>query len=211
MVDTQRLIKKYSNRRLYDTKASSYVTLADLKHLIYEGDDFRVVDAQSGEDLTRCVLLQIIVEEEGAGTPMFSRDVLMSFIRLYGSAKQARMSAYLQQSIRAFLQSEETSPAAAHAAPQQLPMPAPDATPEEWASFIQAQAPAVQELIHAYMEHNKHLLEQMQQQFEAQNRSFFERLQGAGVVPARTSNEEAPAVAEAVPGAAPISVPDVPR
>src|SRR6202142_4031536 len=81
-----RLIKKYPNRRLYDTKTSSYITLTDVKELVVKLEQFQVIDAKSGEDLTRGILLQIILEEEAGGAPMFSSDVLTQFIRFYGSA-----------------------------------------------------------------------------------------------------------------------------
>ena len=67
-----RIIKKYPNRRLYDTANSGYITLADVKQMVLEHIDFQVIDAKSGDDLTRSILLQIILEEESAGVPMFS-------------------------------------------------------------------------------------------------------------------------------------------
>src|SRR3982750_3505288 len=81
-----RLIKKYPNRRLYDTKTSSYITLADVKVMVHKQEEFQVVDAKSGEDLTRSILLQIILEEESTGgLPMFSSDLLSQLIRFYGN------------------------------------------------------------------------------------------------------------------------------
>ena len=81
MADQIRLIKKYPNRRLYDTQTSSYITLADVKELVLEHGSFQVVDAKSGEDLTRNILLQIILEEEAGGAPMFTSDLLSQMIR----------------------------------------------------------------------------------------------------------------------------------
>jgi polyhydroxyalkanoate synthesis repressor PhaR len=81
MADSVRLIKKYPNRRLYDTQTSSYITLADVKELVLKHEEFQVIDAKSNEDLTRPILLQIILEEESTGAPMFSHDVLTQFIR----------------------------------------------------------------------------------------------------------------------------------
>jgi len=76
-METQtRLIKKYPNRRLYDTKTSSYITLADVKQMVLKQEDFQVLDAKSGEELTRQILLQIILDEESGGMPMFSSDLL---------------------------------------------------------------------------------------------------------------------------------------
>src|SRR5690242_17982890 len=98
-----RLIKKYPNRRLYDTKTSSYITLADVKVMVHKQEEFQVVDAKSGEDLTRSILLQIILEEESTGgLPMFSSDLLSQLIRFYGNAMQGVMGTYLEKNIRAF-------------------------------------------------------------------------------------------------------------
>ena len=96
----QRVIKKYPNRRLYDTKTSSYVTLTEIKHLVMEGQSFVVRDAKSGEDLTRSLLLQIILEEESAGVPMFTEAVLSNIIRFYGHAMQGHMGAYLESNLQ---------------------------------------------------------------------------------------------------------------
>ena len=95
MTDSLRLIKKYPNRRLYDTKTSSYITLADVKELVLKQETFQVVDAKSGDDLTRPILLQIILEEEAGGVPMFSSEVLSQLIRFYGNAMQGMMGSYL--------------------------------------------------------------------------------------------------------------------
>ena len=92
---TERLIKKYPNRRLYDTQTSSYITLTDVKQLVLDADEFTVVDAKTSEDLTRSILLQIILEEEANGAPMFSSAVLAQIIRYYGHAMQGMMGSYL--------------------------------------------------------------------------------------------------------------------
>src|SRR5438105_15488129 len=97
-----RLIKKYPNRRLYDTKTSSYITLADVKQMVLKQEEFQVVDAKSGDDLTRQILLQIILEQESAGAPMLSSDLLSQLIRSYGNALQGMMRGYLDRNIRAF-------------------------------------------------------------------------------------------------------------
>ena len=90
-----RIIKKYPNRRLYDTANSGYITLADVKQMVLEFIDFQVIDAKSGDDLTRGILLQIILEEESAGMPMFSSEMLSQMIRFYGNALQGIMGAAL--------------------------------------------------------------------------------------------------------------------
>src|SRR3954468_22971934 len=103
MSENTRLIKKYPNRRLYDTATSSYITLADVKKLVLEQIPFRVVDAKSSEDLTRSILLQIILDEEGAGAPMFTSDMLSQIIRFYGNAMQGMMGSYLEKNIHTFI------------------------------------------------------------------------------------------------------------
>lgn len=96
------LIKKYSNRRLYDTATSSHITLEGIRKLIVEGTDVRIVDDTSGEDITRSLLLQIIADQEQGGRPMLSADFLMRVIRLYGNPMQEMMGAYLAKSFDAF-------------------------------------------------------------------------------------------------------------
>ena len=103
MSDSPRLIKKYPNRRLYDTANSGYITLADVKQMVLENIDFQVVDAKTGDDLTRAILLQIILEEEAGGMPMFSSEMLAQMIRFYGSAQQTIMAEYIEQNVKAFL------------------------------------------------------------------------------------------------------------
>src|SRR5215207_11086867 len=87
----QRVIKKYPNRRLYDTDTSTYITLAEVKQLVMDSEPFVVRDAKSNEDLTRSILLQIILEEEAGGAPMFTSGVLSQIIRYYGHAMQGMM------------------------------------------------------------------------------------------------------------------------
>ena len=99
-----RLIKKYPNRRLYDTQTSTYITLADVKQLVLAGESFTVIDAKSSEDLTRSILLQIILDEESGGVPMFSANMLSQVIRFYGNAMQGMMGDYLEKNIQAFVE-----------------------------------------------------------------------------------------------------------
>jgi len=99
----QRVIKKYPNRRLYDTTTSSYVTLTEIKQLVMLGQTFVVRDAKTGEDLTRNLLLQIILEEESAGAPMFTEAVLANIIRFYGHAMQGHMGAYLESNLQSLM------------------------------------------------------------------------------------------------------------
>lgn len=98
-----RIIKKYPNRRLYDTEISSYITLEEVRQLVTDGEQFEVRDAKSGEDLTRSVLLQIISEHEEHGQPMFTTNLLSQVIRFYGDSLQGFMGSYLEKSLQVFL------------------------------------------------------------------------------------------------------------
>jgi len=102
-----RIIKKYPNRRLYDTEISSYVTLEDVRHLIIEGEGFEVRDAKTGKDLTRAVLLQILAEHEDIGQPIFSTQLLTTVIRFYGDSLQGIIGSYLERSIQMFSEQQQ--------------------------------------------------------------------------------------------------------
>lgn len=106
MSDT-RIIKKYPNRRLYDTEISSYITLEDVRHLVLKHVDFTVQDAKSKQDITRSILLQIILEREEDGEPMFSEPVLQEIIRFYGDSLQGMMTSYLEKSLKLFVEQQQ--------------------------------------------------------------------------------------------------------
>jgi len=106
-MSSPRIIKKYPNRRLYDTETSTYITLAEVKELVLGYKDFQVQDAKTGDDLTRSILLQIILEEESGGVPMFTQDMLANIIRYYGHAMQGLMGSYLERSIIAFHEAQK--------------------------------------------------------------------------------------------------------
>lgn len=101
-----RVIKKYPNRRLYDTAISSYVTLEDVKRLVLNRTEFRVVDVRSNVDITRSILLQIISEQEEQGNPIFSTEVLAQIIRFYGDTLQGMMGNYLEKSLQVFVEQQ---------------------------------------------------------------------------------------------------------
>ena len=103
VAESIRIIKKYPNRRLYDTSTSSYVALADIKQLVMHHDAFQVIDAKSGEDLTRTILLQIILEHESDGSPILTDKVLSNIIRFYGHAMQGFMGSYLERNVQIFM------------------------------------------------------------------------------------------------------------
>ena len=172
-----RLIKKYPNRRLYDTKTSSYITLADVKQMVLKQEDFQVVDAKSGEELTRQILLQIILEEEQGGLPMFSSDLLSQLIRFYGNAMQGLMGTYLEKNIRAFHDIQKTMQE------QSARLYGGDTTrgtQDLWAQFMNLQGPAMQSLMQAYMEQSQKVFAQFQDQMQNQARNMFTGLQFPG-------------------------------
>lgn len=102
-----RIIKKYPNRRLYDTEISSYITIEDVRQLIVDGEDFEVRDAKTGDDLTRTVLLQIITEQEQDGEPILSTQLLSQIIRFYGDSMQGFMGNYLERSMTLFMEQQQ--------------------------------------------------------------------------------------------------------
>lgn len=165
-----RLIKKYPNRRLYDTKTSSYITLADVKQMVHRQEEFQVVDAKSGEDLTRSILLQIILEEESTGgLPMFSSDLLSQLIRFYGNAMQGVMGAYLEKNIKAFQEMQKTLQEQS----QRLYGDNSKASQDLWAQFMNLQGPAMQSLMQAYVEQSQKMFAQFQDQMQNQARNMF--------------------------------------
>src|SRR5437588_11958676 len=138
-----RLIKKYPNRRLYDTKTSSYITLVDVKQMVLKQEEFQVIDAKGGDDLTRQILLQIILEEESGGVPMFSSDLLSQLIRSYGNAMQGMMGSYLERNIRAFQDIQKALQEQSH----RMYGDNSRASQELWAQFMTRQVAAIHSVI----------------------------------------------------------------
>ena len=156
------MLKKYPNRRLYDTQTSSYITLADVKKMVLDGESFEVRDAKSGEEITRSILLQIILEEEAGGMPMFSSQMLSQIIRFYGHAMQGMMGSYLEQNLQAFIDLQH------RLAEQSKGLYDPkNYTPDAWAQLVGGQAPLVQGLMGNYLEQSQKLFEQMQDQMKS--------------------------------------------
>jgi len=108
-VTKERIIKKYPNRRLYDTAESKYITFTDIRDLVMAGIKFRVQDSASKEDLTRQILMQIIIEEESGGRPLFSADMLSQLIRFYGGTMQGVFTRYLEDSFNIFASQQNDS------------------------------------------------------------------------------------------------------
>jgi polyhydroxyalkanoate synthesis repressor PhaR len=169
MSEPARLIKKYPNRRLYDTKTSVYITLADVKKLVVQGEEFQVVDDKTKEDLTRSILLQIILEEETAGAPMFSSDILTQFIRSYGNAMQGMLGAYLERNMQLFGEIQKSMQEQS----QKLYGEPTKSNEDQWKQFMSFQGPAMQSLISAYMEQSRNVFLKMQEQLQNQTRNMF--------------------------------------
>jgi len=169
MSETPRIIKKYPNRRLYDTANSGYITLVDVKQMVLENLDFRVIDAKTGNDLTRTILLQIILEEEAGGMPMFSSEMLAQMIRFYGSAQQTIMGSYIEQNVTAFLAIQKKLQDQA----KQIYGDKMMITPDLWKQFMQMQAPAMQGMLGNYLEQSAKLFMDMQQRMQDQTRGIF--------------------------------------
>ncbi len=154
-----RILKKYPNRRLYDTEISSYITLADVKAMVLGGTDFEVRDAKSGEDLTRSILLQIILEEETGGVPMFSTSTLAQIIRFYGHAMQGMMGSYLEKNLQTFTDIQ------GRIAEQSKGLIDPKLqSPELWTQFLNGQAPMMQNVMGNYLEQSRQMFMKMQDQ-----------------------------------------------
>ncbi len=162
-----RLIKKYPNRRLYDTKTSTYITLADVKQLVLDSEVFQAIDAKSGEDITRSILLQIILEEESGGLPMFSSTALSQIIRFYGHAMQGVMGSFLDKNIQAFIDIQD------RVAEQSKGVYGQQFGPEAWTQFMSVQTPVLQNMMSNYIDQSKNLFVQMQDQMQDQTRGIF--------------------------------------
>ena len=163
-----RLIKKYPNRRLYDTHTSGYITLGDVKHLVLNGDRFVVEDAKTREDLTRSILLQIILEEEAGGTPLFSSEMLAQMIRFYGHAMQGMMGSYLEKNIQVFIDIQNKMAENSKGLIDEKAF-----SPEMWTQFMSVQAPMMQGMMSNYIEQSKSLFMQMQEQMQSQAKNVF--------------------------------------
>ena len=149
-LDQKRVIKKYPNRRLYDTESSTYITLADVRQLVMDSAHFVVVDAKTNDDLTRSILLQIILEEESGGAPMFTEAVLANIIRFYGHAMQSFMDMQVNMAEQA-----------------------KGMSPESWAKLMNVQSPMMQGMMGNYVEQSKSAFTQMQEQMQKQSEQML--------------------------------------
>ena len=153
----QRVIKKYPNRRLYDTTTSTYITLTEVKQLVMDSAAFQVIDAKTGEDLTRSILLQIILEEEAGGAPMFTEAVLGNIIRFYGHAMQGFMGTYIEKNVQMFTDFQS-----------KMAENSQGMNPEAWKQFMGMQPAAMQAMMGRYMDQSQNMFTQMQEQMQKQ-------------------------------------------
>lgn len=169
MADAIRLIKKYPNRRLYDTKTSVYITLADVKSLVIHNEDFMVVDAKSGDDLTRSILLQIILDAEAGGAPMFTAEVLAQIIRLYGNVMQGMLGNYLENNIKAFSEMQmKLKEQAREMYGENAPM-----NQDLWTQFVNFQGPAMKIMMSTYLDQSHKLFQKMQDSLHEQTKKIL--------------------------------------
>ena len=166
--NAERLIKKYPNRRLYDTQTSSYITLSDVKQLVLDSEEFTVVDAKTNDDLTRSILLQIILEEESNGAPMFTSVALSQIIRYYGHAMQGMMGSYLEKNVQAFTDIQHKFTGNSAGTFEGKPY-----SPEMWTKFMSVQGPMMQGMMNNYIDQSKSLFVQMQEQMQNQSKNIF--------------------------------------
>ena len=160
-----RVIKKYPNRRLYDTETSAYITLAEIRQLVMKTATFVVRDAKSNEDLTRSILLQIILEEETGGAPMFTEAVLANIIRFYGNAMQSFMGSYLEKNVQSFMDLQA-----------KMAEKSKGLSPEMVAQFMNTQSPMMQGMMGTYVEQSKSVFTQMQEQMQKQSEQMLAAL-----------------------------------
>ena len=148
-----RMIKKYPNRRLYDTFTSSYITLQEIKAMVIQAENIKVVDAKSNEDLTRSIFLQILLEEEAGGLPLFSEAALANIIRFYGHSMQGLMGNFLEKNIQQFLDMQ-----------LQMAQHAQHMSPEHWAQYLSNPAAGAPTILNNFSQQSNQFLVQMQEQ-----------------------------------------------
>ena len=160
---TVRVIKKYPNRRLYDTTSSTYITLSDVRALVMQGDPFVVRDAKGTEDLTRSILLQIILEEESGGVPMLSEQVLANLIRFYGHAMQGLVGGHLEKNMQMFTDMQA-----------QMKAQSTTLSPDAWQSVLGAGGtPVMADLMSTYTEQTQSAMKAMQEQLQKQGEQMW--------------------------------------
>ncbi len=175
--DEQHIIKKYPNRRLYDTQTSTYITLADVKQMVLAHDTFRVVDAKTNDDLTRSIMLQIILEEENEGVSLFTTEMLAQIIRSYGNVMQGMLGSYLEKNMQAFadIQSDLAESGEKTDVQQQIDS-------EVWQQLLAIQTPMMQGMMSTYIQQSREMFLQMREVMASQTAVLFQNLSGSGAI-----------------------------
>ena len=168
-----RIIKKYPNRRLYDTATSGYITLTDVRQMVVENTPFQVRDAKTNDELTRAILLQIILEEEAAGVPMFSNEMLAQMIRFYGGAMQGVVGSLFEQNVRAFMDFQKKITDQGGTMQGGAGSDSTKVGSDAWQQFMATQAPAMQGVMGNYLEQSSKMFLDMQQKMQESTKQFF--------------------------------------
>ncbi len=163
-----RLIKKYPNRRLYDIKTSTYITLEDIRNLVVSGEKIQVVDAKTGENLTRNIYLHIVLEAEAGGEPLFTEDALTCMIRFYGNAFQGTVGSFLEKNIRAFLDAQTKLQEQ-----NKVLLTAKAYHPNTWINLLGTPNLATQMMAETYLEHSKQAFSHLQEALQTQTLALF--------------------------------------
>jgi polyhydroxyalkanoate synthesis repressor PhaR len=166
-----RLIKKYPNRRLYDTRTSSYVTLADIKELVINNEEFMVTDTKTSKDLTRSILLQIILEEEAGKLPIFTETMLSQIIRIYGNSMQSMMGTYLEKNLQIFTETQNNFKEYSKKTTDANPFVSPDA----WSKIMSSKNPNIQNFMSNYLEQTKNAFNLFEEQMEKNTGNVFKQ------------------------------------
>ena len=174
--DEQHIIKKYPNRRLYDTQTSTYITLADVKQMVLAHDTFRVVDAKTNDDLTRSIMLQIILEEENEGVSLFTTEMLAQIIRSYGNVMQGMLGSYLEKNMQAFADIQsDLAESGEKTDAQQIDS-------EVWQQLLAIQTPMMQGMMSTYIQQSREMFLQMREVMASQTAVLFQNLSGGGTI-----------------------------
>ena len=179
MSEEKRIIKKYPNRRLYDTATSSYITLSDVKQLVLECVELQILDAKTQEDITRGVLLQIILEEEAGGMPMFTYDVLTQIIRFYGNTMQGLMGGYLEKNLEMFSQMQTKLQDQTRTMTDNPVF----GNGNMWNEYMKFQGPAIQNMMSSYLEQSTNMFVEMQNQMQSRTKNLFSGFPFPAVLP----------------------------
>ena len=184
--DALHIIKKYPNRRLYDTQTSTYITLVDVKRMVLEKDEFRVLDAKTNEGLTRSILLQIILEEESGGVPLFSAEMLAQIIRSYGHVMQGMLGSYLEKNMQAFADIQSDLAGGAQTDAEQK------IDSEVWQQLLAMQAPMMQGMMSNYIEQSRKMFLQMREIMASQTAVLFQSLGDGTLKPDLLKTNQSP-------------------